>query len=438
VPRGWAVVSSFANGGTNSGLSLLHPLTPGPAIPITGLPADLTGTGLTPPAGAGSVLVDERTGLLVVGEHAPTGQSLDVHVISLAGTAVARILSYSLGTVTGVSGSTDQMAWVGNDILVCNRGGAGPLGGNQLGLVRPTLGPPNTPGTVVPLPITFNPPGTSNALAVDPQGRNAYLGRFVFLGGNTYQSEIYRISLAGPWPATPVLVVQISDVILQLAFDADGLLLAGMGFPTPRLHAIDVSRNVVVASSTVPTLGDINALTRERATGDLLAGDSTTNRVYRMARLGAGLYAPPVALATILGIVSGSAVRPCLTTYGTASPGTNTYTWQTAPNPGGLPRLGSGTFSLTVRSSPGTAQGVLALSFGSPTPPPLLLGGITLLLYPNTLLVHALLPAQSAVTVPLGPIPNSLPLAGLDVFAQTVHFEPTGWAASDGLWLTLF
>ena len=94
---------------------------------------------------------------------------------------------------------------------------------------------------------------------------------------------------------------------------------------------------------------------------------------------------------------------------------------------------------LTVRSSPGSAPGLLALSLGRPTPPPRVLPqGVTLWLDAPTLMLYTALPAQPIVTVPLNPIPNLAALAGVDVFAQTMHGDPQGWAASDGLWFTFF
>lgn len=232
VPRGHAAVSCFHNG-SPGGVALVHPSVPGAAVPVTGLSPDLTG--VTTFTGAGSVLIDDRTGDLVVGEHTPAGQSIDIRLVTLAGTAVVTEVAYSVGIAGSAGGSIDQMAWRGSDILFCNRGGpnataSGPMVGNHLGLLRPQVGPPGTPGTVMPLPITNPPPGGTNAVALDPTGANAYLGKFVHQGGGVYLSNIYRIPLAGPGPYTATLVATIPDAVLQLGFDVQGKLLAGVGY----------------------------------------------------------------------------------------------------------------------------------------------------------------------------------------------------------------
>ena len=451
VPRGWAVASRFAfSAGQTGGLSVFHPLVPGAAQAITGLPAAITGIGLTPVVGAGSVLVDATTGNVVVGTHAPPGQPVNVFLITLTGTTATAIQTYNLGTAgASAVGSTDQMAWVGADILVSNRGQAmvsGPLAGAFLGWVRPSLGPPGTPGTVVPIPVAATMTGTVNALAVDAQGQFAYLGRFTYSG--TYTSYVYRIPLTGPSPAIPVLLTTVPDALLQLAFSADGLLLADVGSlsgTTNVVHAIDVGTGAIVASWNAPGIAEVNGLAIDLPTGDMLIGDDTTGNVYRSSPLGGGLYGTPTLVTNCGFTISGIALRPALSTYGQPSypPGANTLTWVTAANPGGGPNVGNLAFSLSLDSSPGADLGVLVLSLRPPTsppPPPALLVpplGITLLLDPGTALIYALVPPQLRSTTPL-PIPNDPGLASFDIFAQMLCITPSGWSASAGLWITVF
>lgn len=445
IPRGHVVVSSFNNGLPNQGLATFHAYGPSTSIAIAGLPAGITGLGLTTPAGAGSVLVNTATGNVVVGEHAPAGASLDVHVVTLSGTTATSILSYPVGTVGAGMGSTDQMAWLGDDILVLNRRlglATGPLAGQTLGLVRPSFGPPGTPGTVIALPLTSLLGGTVNAMALDAVGAAAYIATFVFNGG-VATSSIYRVPVSPPH--TPLFVATVPDAVLSLAFDTDGLLVASTGYSLPGsnvLHAVNVVTGAIVASSGVswPTtpysFRSLNTLTCDPTTGDLLFVEDAVAGAFRTPRLGGGAYGTPVGIATgLASAVSGIALRPAVSTYGQGTPGAQTYAWQTVRLSGGQPTIGNAAFQLAMMPTANAVPTILGMGTGVTIPPPLPTSlGFTLLL-PATAFAIGL--AAQPTSLPL-PIPPNQALAGQNFFLQTFHLEPTGFAASNGLWLTPF
>jgi len=285
----------------------------------------------------------------------------------------------------------------------------------SLGLVRPALGPPNTPGTVVPIPITPDPPGTINAMALDRNG-TCYFGKF--LGGAT-TSNIWRVPV--PAGGTPTLVATLSGPILALAFDSNDTLWAGSG---GTLYTIDTTTGVATPVPT-PGLNSVNGIAEEPETGALVLVPG--GPPFDCFRLAGGT----MTLLSMLpgGFSTGVALNPTLWIYGPASPGANVYAWQTAPNPGGLPTVGNATFTMTLRSDPGNAPGWAFLSLDRAQIPIL---GVTVLLDPTTLVPWLPLPAQNLVTLPL-PLPGNPALSGVHVFAQTIHLEPSGLAASSGV-----
>ena len=429
VPDGWPVVSryQFQGVGPLGGLTLVEPSGSGVVLEITGLPAELLGTsaGLAS-EGIASVLVEGRTGNLIVGEHALPGTSTDIHVLSLSGLGVVADDVYTLG-VAPVEGWVDQMAWLGDDVVFTLRNNVttGPMVGHVLGMLRPHLGPPGTPGTIVPVPLTFIPAGFMNALAVDEQQGRAWFG----LNTSPLQSSIYEVSVPGDGtPAAPVLVASLPTLIRNLAY-VDGRLLAGTNGATS-LWQIDLATSPATVSPVSSQFSRVNALAVDHVSGDVLIVDSLTNEIQRRDAAGALTLLGSVASAP-----SGIAIRQSLAPYGEATAGANAYDWVLAPNPGGSPTIGNGNFSMTIASSPGTAIGVAGLSLGeAATPVPGL--GFSLLLDPATLVLgETLLPAAHA-SVAL-PIPNVPGLAGMKIYAQAVFLEPSGMFSSRGLRVTV-
>lgn len=429
IPENSVVISRFqGNGGATSGLAIVDLAAPGTVVEITGLPPELTGSssGLGIEGGA-SVLINGRTGQVIVGEHALPGASSDIHVLTLAGNAVVLDDVYPIGNAPGGGGWIDQMAWMNDDIIFTSRGNnvtTGPMAGHHIGIFRPYVGPPGTPGTILPVPITTNPAGATNALAVDEKNGIAYFAKFQ----NNALSEIWSLPVVPGGPAvTPTLVATLNTGILNMAY-ANGELIVGSvgGFS---LNHVDVTVNPATVSVIAGLFNDVNAVTIDNASGDFLLADSNAGQVYR---LDAGLGI--TVLGSVTGGASGVAVRQTMATYGQASIVNNDHEWALAPNPGGEPTVGNVLFSMTVESSPGTALGVYGVSLAESTPLPVL--GATLLIDPTTVALTTLPPAASS-TVPL-PIPNNAALGGFQVFGQVFHLEgPTSWSSTRGIRVTI-
>ena len=433
VPNGAAVVSRFqgtAAGAASGGLTIVDLNGTVPPVEITGLPPELTGTATgIAPEGAASVLVDGRTGHVIVGEHALPTWDTDIHVIYLAGSAVVLDEVYNLGNAPGGGGWVDQMAWFGDDIVFTVRGAvytSGPLVGELVGILRPQLGPPGTPGTIVTVPVTTNPSGATNALAVDEKNGIAYIAKFQ----SQSSSQIYSVPIPGTGtPVAPVLVASLTTGILNMTY-ANGELLVGSLGGGYGLWRVDLTVSPAVVSAVSGQFTNANGLALDNASGDRIIADTSTAQIYR---LNAALM--PLALGSVNGVASGVAVRQSIATYGQPTPGANTYDWALVPNPGGEPKVGNLTFDMTLASSPGTALGVAGLSLGEASPPlPVL--GISLLLDPATVVLpFTLLPAATS-TIPL-PIPPTVGLAGMQIYAQALFLEGSGWASSRGLRITL-
>ena len=458
VPDGWYVVSSFRTGSpyylgygaapnfiAPGGLYFVHPRTPGPAIPVTGLGSDLTGPAIGGAmTGANCVLRRPSDGALVVGEIAPAPASIDLHILTLNGASLASDVVYNLGSASGSQfGQVAQCALLPNgDILVAVSGvGTGPLANQSLGLVRPSLGPPGAPGTVVPVPMTPAPPfGFANAVATDAGGTTAYVGMF----GAMLISQIWSVSL--PNGGAAALVAEIPAGISSLARESAGTLVAACLGGPPNVFSIDPSSPYPGNVTPVPTsIGEINAIAVEAVTGNFAAVVTSTSspppKAYWMTAGGAAnLLSSGLAPFGYWGVPSGIAVNPDPEAYGTATPGTNAYTWSLTPGAGGLPTVGNASFALTLLSSPACAPGVFALSLGKLVPP-VPTAGLFLNIDPG-LLVGVLplaMPCATTATIPLG-IPLDPALSGAKVFVQTFHFDagaPAGIAASEGVEVTV-
>ncbi|MCA8964514.1 MAG: IPT/TIG domain-containing protein, partial [Planctomycetes bacterium] len=434
VPINGVVASRFQGGQTTSplgGLSVMDLGAPGTATSITGLGTDLTGSSSGLGAeGAASVLVDSSTGNLIVGEHALPGYDTDIHVLTLSGTSVVNDSVYTLGMAPGGGGWVDQMAWLGDDVVFTVRGsafGSGAMMSHLVGVLRPRLGGPGTPGTITPVPMTALPIGYINALAVDEERGIAYFGMWQ----NNTLSEVYSVPVPGDGvtPATPALVATLPSGVLNLTIDGDGTILAGCVGAAGKLFRIDITQSPATVTPVSIGVNDMNGITMENVSGDIVFCDSGAARIYRWDQ-GSGL----VPLGLVSGGASGVAVRQTMATYGRSTPGQNHYEWALAPNPGGAPMLGNTIFSMTTTSSPGSAAlSAMLVSFGR--------GSITLVgaefLTDLNSTVTQIIPSGPSVPFTLA-IPNVAGLSGLTLTAQSAHFELGGGVTtSRGLELSL-
>jgi hypothetical protein len=422
---------------------LVHPRYPNQTQLVTGLSPEITGIGTTSTAGEGGgcILYRESDGLILVGEHEVPGQTLDIHAITLNGTAVASDVTYTIGTVTGGFGSIDQMAWLSdNEVLFAHRNTTlGPMSGYDVGRLDLTS------GMITPLlqsGTAIGQIGTINALAVNKAGTIGYVGRFNYnstLG--FYTSNIYTIPLPAGTP--PTLFATMPRAVTQLAVDASDNLYAGAvndQFIAGATDLWQIDTTTGALTSLHPTFQRVNALGIEEATGNLsfVAYDPATALSGWYVGPPGGPYVQTIdvsvpVLPPLVGSVSGCAVNSNMDRYGPATPGMNSYAFEFTPNPGGLAIVGNLGFSVTVSSTPGAASGILGIAA---LPDNIPISGITLLVDPGSLVALFSLAAATSVTVPLG-IPNLPSLSQLSVYLQTVHTEAGGFASSSGLRITI-
>ncbi len=416
VPNGHFVVSGFQNGG----LFAVDPRTPGPAVPISGLGSELTGSG-SPSRGANCVEIRQHDGTLFVGEVGASGDAIDLHVIALQGLAVRSEVKIPVGVVASgpLGGGIHQLALLpSGDVAVGVSGlvAQPPLNGSPIGIASLAS------GAVTPVVLAPPPAGSLNALAADRAGVWLYFASIASLN-----TTIYRVPLAG---GTPQRLASAGGAAAALAVHDNGLVYFNTAQPSPAITSLDpvTGQTAVVAAAPASP----NGLGVERASGDLVFvlngfGPQGT-AVYWMPLGGA-----PTQLALIpTGVPSGIAVKHTPWTFGVGSPAQNAYAWSTAPNPGGLPRLGNAAFALQLDATPsGNAAGAVVVAAAAAN---LRLGPVTLLLEPSAVLATGIVPASG--TLPL-PVPAYPGWVGVELFCQSFHVDAGGFAASDGLQLTV-
>jgi hypothetical protein len=223
VPPDWYVVSSFIHGSLPQwgqdwgGLWFVNPRTPQAPIRVTGLGLDLTGF-WSPGAilGTYSVRIRPSDGALIAGEIGAWGTAIDLHVITLNGSAAVSDTTYFVGIAsTTHGGGITQTALLPNgDILVAvDDLSSGPLGNRILGIVSPST------GTVTPLPGQWSFTGRPQGLALALSGTTAYLA---LQNPNNATASIYSIPLPQGEPATLVATVPAQGSDLDV--DASGMI----------------------------------------------------------------------------------------------------------------------------------------------------------------------------------------------------------------------
>ncbi|MCI0589199.1 MAG: hypothetical protein L0323_20480 [Planctomycetes bacterium] len=426
LPDGWYAVASFtpnnpATAPGTGGVFFVHPRTPGVVVPVTGLPPDVATP--APFVGADAIL-RLPGGDLVVNGYGAFGAPVHLYVLTLAGSAVTGTQTFDLGLYISGLGNPQNALLPNGDILVAVDGvgvSPEPLAGQILGRVSPAS------GTIVAVPVAPPPAGAINALAVDPSGATAFLG----MVSSPDSSAVYSVPVAG---GAPALVATLPSAVSGLDFRSGSLLLAACNIVAPFLFEIDLAPNPATVTPVTTTTGAIQAIDVETATGNHAIAAARTgtpaNAVHWMTPAGAATFlttGPPGGW----GIAGGIAIDPNPEEYGTATPGTFSYSWTLAPNPGGLPTVGNAAFGLTVGATGPSAAGLYAASLGSASLSNFGGFGFTLLLDPAQVLF--LLPHAGAIPLP---IPNDPALAGARVFFQSFHADagaPLGVAATRGL-----
>lgn len=427
IPQGYGVISHFksSTAGSNPGGIYAYPLHDALAGQwISGLGTSITGTGSSGVThGAGSILVRESDGALVVGQHTPAGLPVDIHVIQLNGFAVAADTLLNLGVSSG-GGNVDQMAWLpdGRVLFIVRGIASGPFAVNRLGILDLVA------GTATPVPVS-GLTGTVNALTVDAAGTTAYIGCFNAPAAGS--SRVYSVPLPGGGPAT--IVATLAGDVLQLVMQDDGMILVGLGSSVPAglllLHPPTGTTGLLH-----PSLTSVNAMAFDGPTGDRwFVGYEPTGTLCGLHRLDAtAALATPIACGPVtsgVGVASGIAIHRNLRPYGPATATADTAAFALSPNPGGAPLVGNAAFSLTVTSALGVDPGIFVLSTLAANQP---VAGFTLLVdFAAAFLVLPLAPSPST-SIPL-PIPADPQLSGIAVFAQAGFAGPAGLATTSGL-----
>ncbi|MCC6671195.1 MAG: hypothetical protein IT458_09045 [Planctomycetes bacterium] len=436
VPDGWYVWCSFQGVAGQCGVFFSHPRDPLQAfLTVTGLSADLA----YDPAGkqgAATVIRRPSDGALLVGERAPQGSSVDLHVLTLRGTEVVRAALFSVGTSAG-AGEIPQCALLpdGRVLLAATDLTAGPLAQfltqaynyEGVGILDTKSGLLS----VVPIANLNQFPGVINSLTASPDGKTAYIGNYI----STTSGDLWAVPL--PQGGTAVRIAQFPAGSSNVAVDVDGSILVTTLNGPPNLFRVDpVSFQVTTVTTST---GPLNAITVETVTGEYVIATANAGvpprSLIRMTRSGQESTLASPNRATISGI----AVNPNPEAYGAGTPGQNTYSWVLGPDGGGLPLLGNQGFKIAVDGGGTGAPPALMIlgtaRAGSSMPPVL---GIQLHVDPASIVAAPILsPLNGRVTLPL-PIPSDPSLTGLALYAQTVHLESsTTYAASPGLEFTI-
>ena len=437
VPDGWYVYGTFQSSQKGeTGIFMNHPRNPGKPIAITGLNADLKWVPNSPVnQGASCLVYRPSDGALIVGERAPNGHSVDLHIITLNGNAVAKDVLYSMGT-SATNGEIAQAALLpdGKILVGVSSINSGPMKDEILGIVDPVS------GNVTAIPSKPRNPFLDymNAVAASEDGKTAYYGTWV----RQDIGEVFSVPL--PKGGTPTLIAKVPGGISNLSSDGKGNLWVATiaKNPTQTGPATNLYK-VHIASGKVTPIpnknGRINAISYERTTGNL-AVLTAMDSLYTFPPCSV-FWMTPEGKDTLLStpdkaVPSGISYNPNPEVFGTGTNLGNTYTWQMAPNPGGLPTLGNSKFGLVLDSSPGQPQLALALLGQGRLSSPVPVLGFNLLLAPAQLLVITTLPGAKSMSFPL-PIPKDSNLSGARIYFQAILMEGLKLASSRGVEFTI-
>lgn len=422
VPDGWiAYCSSTSAAGFQGGIWFKHPrtVTWGPLTAVTGLPSDLVQPGV-PHAGANCILVERDSGDLLVGEAGPAGTVVELRRLALNGAAASVVGTALVGTVAAgaATGGVTQLAQRNDGTVVfsmANLDPSGPLGNAVLGTWDPRT------GAVQPL-ATPGLSGRSSAVAFDPRLETTYFTVFTPNTPAGARDRIHALDVLGN-----LRTVRDSTAVNSLAVDSQGRLVHN-----DNTYVVVTDPATGALSAVGSTLNALpNCIVVEPATDDPLGVTTDAyapNGTVFWSERATGVHTVLVAQAS--GLPTGLAVQPSPRSYGTGTDGFAVTRWRTAPSPGGLPRVGNGSFGLHLEQwGAPIAPGLLVASFGAATTS---LGGASVLVDPQGAVVVGTV--TTGTTYPL-PLPN-LALGGLRVHFQAFFADagaPFGIASSNGL-----
>lgn len=285
VPPGGFVVSShysqYEPG--NGGLYIVSPSPGGASVAaVSGLGSDLTG-GTTDVMGANSVLLIDA-GTLVVGEVGPTNTAIDVHVVSLSGTAAVGDVTYPVGNqASPYPGGVIQCARISTDEVLLGTFGVGTVAGvPSSALWSLSL----SSGTVTALPVTFPVPWVPGfegltGLCVDPTGSFAYVS---LINGNGTCS-FFAVTLAPPYPVTPI--GSVAATVTGLYFESEGTIVASAWSGPTDAYRIDPATGSISSlcngSISLGALSGLNAITGHGNAGELAAVSYSPMRLHSLS-----------------------------------------------------------------------------------------------------------------------------------------------------------
>ncbi len=486
VPPGWCAVSATKENGAvpigDGGIYLTAPRTPMAMHAVTGLPVELTATGMSFPLPAPGVLganciLMHHSGDLLVAPVAQPGLAIELHRVPIVGTPGT---GFSAGTITKIplgygsvaasGGGIVQMAFVDTDIVL--------VAGRYVTGVGGVTGPMGSPGPVQIAQVDLTTGGVT-ALTIGGLPRPALVPNSltVDIAGITYAADTGTVSiglradttgvpgltpatswvcsfqLAAPSPVPVSLVTWMAGTMTNLATrrvigasEPLASLTVGSGSGRPVLYQIAAGGN---ASALLPTAvtGNwdiLNAIAVEPSTGEVLlcgnpiAANAATGGVHWLVS-GAGAA---IQLANTLsnnqprGPLTGIAVAPALTRSGAPSScngGPVGCSWSDFPHPDKLPYAGNQNFFVDVDWAPGSGPSFALGCVGfaalpSPSVPLATCPSLTLLVAP--VVWAPLIPGRrtSSSELPI-PLPNGF--SGVAVFVQGALWTQTGPVATD-------
>ncbi len=422
VPEGWYAISGFetSGGASPGGVWVASPRTNAPATRVTGVPGILI-NGL----GANWIeITDDGSGLLCADAPTTVGDPINLWHLTLSGLNVVSAQPVQVATSLpssplaglGAVSATENLA--GNVFAFALSATADPvpaLAGERIGLFDLTS------GSLTPIAFV-GPPlfGTWNAITVS----NDFSAIYAAQVNGSSTTQIWRIPIDGS-PASSV--ASPGSIVSSLAFESDGTLTYAS---FDELGRIDLSTGTVT-----PILsGFSNGHVIESATSSIasVSGSASGYEVRLLTPQGT-VSNIATAPAGGWGILSGIDFREPIETYGSTSFGSNVYSWNITPNPGGLPTVGNPNFGITVESTPGTpTASAIWLSLASTNLPAL---GVTILVDPGANFLTSIpVPPSTSSTLPLALTPN---IAGTTFYAQSIHLDGGGLATSNGLRFTV-